>query len=62
MDMHLEVGVIPLADTAAQLLFPLVPAAYERRALGMASHWPFEKSHRFAATDARACLKLTGAA
>ena len=31
-----------LIITGAQLLFRLVAAAYERRALGIASHWPFE--------------------
>ena len=29
----------PLDDTGAHLLFRLVSAAYERRALGVASHW-----------------------
>jgi DNA replication protein DnaC len=42
-----EVGFAPLDDTAAQLLFRLVSAAYERRALGMASHWPFDQWGRF---------------
>ena len=37
-----EVGFAPLDDTGAQLLFRVVAAAYERRALGIASHWPFE--------------------
>jgi hypothetical protein len=37
----------PLDDTAAQLLFRLVSAAYERRALGIASHWPFDQWGRF---------------
>jgi hypothetical protein len=35
-----EVGFAPLDDTGAQLLFRVVAAAYERRALGIASHWP----------------------
>ena len=35
-----EVGFAPLDDTGAQLLFRVVAAAYERRALGMASHGP----------------------
>src|SRR5215471_12864624 len=34
-----EVGFAPLDDTGAQLLFRFVSAAYERRALGIASHW-----------------------
>jgi len=42
-----EIGFAPLDDTGAQLLFRLVAAAYERRALGIASHWPFESWGRF---------------
>jgi hypothetical protein len=34
-----ELGFAPLDDTGAQLLFRLVAAAYERRALGIGSHW-----------------------
>lgn len=40
-------GFAPLDDTAAQLLFRFVAAAYERRWLGIASHWPFESWGRF---------------
>jgi DNA replication protein DnaC len=42
-----EVGFAPLGDTGSQLLFRLVSAAYERRSLGIASHWPFESWGRF---------------
>jgi DNA replication protein DnaC len=42
-----EVGFAPLDDTGAQLLFRVVAAAYERRALGIASHWPFDQWGRF---------------
>ena len=42
-----EVGFAPLDDTGTQLLFRLVAAAYERRALGIASHWTFESWGRF---------------
>ena len=42
-----EVGFAPPDDTGAQLLFRFVSAAYERRALGVASHWPFESRGRF---------------
>ncbi len=42
-----EVGFAPLDDTGAQLLFRLVAAAYERRALGVASHWSFQDWGRF---------------
>lgn len=42
-----EVGFAPLDDTGAQLLFRVVAAAYERRSLGIASHWPFESWGQF---------------
>lgn len=42
-----ELGFAPLDDTGAQLLFRFVAAAYERRALGVGSHWPFESWGRF---------------
>jgi DNA replication protein DnaC len=42
-----EVGFAPLDDTGAQLLFRFVAAAYVRRALGLASHWPFDQWGRF---------------
>ncbi len=42
-----ELGFAPLDDTGAQLLFRFVAAAYERRSLGLASHWPFESWGRF---------------
>jgi len=42
-----EVGFAPLDDAGAQLLFRLVSAAYERRSLGVGSHWPFESWGRF---------------
>jgi DNA replication protein DnaC len=42
-----EIGFAPLDDTGTQLLFRLVAAAYERRALGIGSHWPFEQWGRF---------------
>jgi DNA replication protein DnaC len=42
-----EIGFAPLDDNAAQLLFRLAAAACERRALGIASHWPFEQWGRF---------------
>jgi hypothetical protein len=40
-------GFAPLDDTGAQLLFRFVAAAYERRALGVGSHWPFDQWGRF---------------
>jgi hypothetical protein len=46
----------------AELLFQVLTEREERSALGIACNEPFSKSHRFAATDARACLNLTGAA
>lgn len=42
-----EIGFAPLDYTGAQLLFRFVAAAYERRSLGIASHWPFESWGRF---------------
>ena len=42
-----ELGFAPLDANGAQLLFRFVAAAYERRALGIASHWPFEEWGRF---------------
>ena len=42
-----DLGFAPLDDTGAQLLFRFVAAAYERRSLGVASHWPFEEWGRF---------------
>jgi DNA replication protein DnaC len=42
-----EVGFAPLDDTGAQLLFRFIAAAYERRALGIGSHWPFDQWGRF---------------
>lgn len=42
-----ELGFAPLDDVGTQLLFRFVAAAYERRALGVGSHWPFEQWGRF---------------
>ena len=42
-----ELGFAPLDATGSQLLFRFVAAAYERRSLGVASHWPFEDWGRF---------------
>ncbi|HEX5466221.1 MAG TPA: IS21-like element helper ATPase IstB [Candidatus Limnocylindrales bacterium] len=42
-----DLGFAPLDDVGAQLLFRFVAAAYERRSLGLASHWPFESWGRF---------------
>jgi len=42
-----ELGFAPLDHTGAQLLFRFVAAAYERRSLAVASHWPFEEWGRF---------------
>lgn len=42
-----ELGFAPLDAHGTQLLFRFVAAAYERRALGVASHWPFEEWGRF---------------
>jgi DNA replication protein DnaC len=42
-----ELGFAPLDDTGAQLLVRFVAAAYERRSLGIGSHWPFESWGKF---------------
>ncbi|HXZ71108.1 MAG TPA: IS21-like element helper ATPase IstB [Streptosporangiaceae bacterium] len=42
-----EIGFAALDDTGTQLLFRLVAAAYERRSLAIASHWPFDQWGRF---------------
>jgi DNA replication protein DnaC len=42
-----ELGFAPLDETGCQLLFRFVAAAYERRSLGVASHWPFEEWGHF---------------
>ena len=42
-----EVGFAPLDNTGTQLLFRLVSAAYERRSLAIASHWPFDQWGHF---------------
>jgi len=42
-----ELGFAPLDDVGTQLVFRFVAAAYERRSLGLASHWPFEQWGRF---------------
>jgi len=42
-----EIGFAPLDATGAQLFFRLIAAAYERRSLGIGSHWPFEDWGRF---------------
>lgn len=42
-----ELGFAPLDPTGGQLLFRFMAAAYERRSLGIASHWPFNEWGRF---------------
>jgi DNA replication protein DnaC len=42
-----EVGFAPLDATGLQLFFRFVAAAYERRSLAVASHWPFDQWGRF---------------
>jgi DNA replication protein DnaC len=42
-----ELGFAPLDLAGSQLLFRFVAAAYERRSLGVASHWPFAAWGRF---------------
>ncbi len=42
-----ELGFAPLDATGSQLLFRFIAAAYERRSLGVASHWPFNEWGHF---------------
>lgn len=42
-----EIGFAPMDATGAELFFRLVAAAYERRSLGIGSHWPFEQWGKF---------------
>jgi DNA replication protein DnaC len=42
-----EIGFVPLDAVGSQLFFRFVAAAYERRSLAIASHWPFEEWGRF---------------
>ena len=53
-----EIGFAPMDNTGAQLFFRLVAAAYERRSLGIASHWPFEDWGRFLPDHATAVSLL----
>jgi DNA replication protein DnaC len=42
-----EIGFAPMDPAGAELFFRLVAAAYERRSLGIGSHWPFEQWGKF---------------
>jgi DNA replication protein DnaC len=53
-----EVGFAPLDETATQLLFRLIAGAYERRSIGLASHWPFEDWGRFLPVPTTAAAML----
>ena len=53
-----EIGFAPLDHTGAQLFFRVVTAAYERRSLGVASHWPFEEWGRFLPDESTAVSLL----
>lgn len=53
-----ELGFAPPDGTGTQLLFRFVAAAYERRSLGIASHWPFEEWGRFLPVQATAASLL----
>jgi DNA replication protein DnaC len=53
-----EVGFAPLDTTGTQLLFRFVAAAYERRSLGIASHWAFEDWGRFLTDHSTAASML----
>jgi DNA replication protein DnaC len=42
-----EVGFAPLDATGSQLFFRVLAAAYERRSVGIGSHWPFDQWGQF---------------
>jgi DNA replication protein DnaC len=42
-----EIGFAPMEATGAELFFRVIAAAYERRSLGVSSHWPFEEWGKF---------------
>jgi len=50
----------PLDPAGTQVLFRFVAAAYERRSLGIASHWPFEQWGRFTPSKRPPCRCSTG--
>ena len=49
-----ELGFAPLDAVGSQLFFRFVAAAYERKSLGVASHWPFDQWGRFLPEQATA--------
>lgn len=53
-----ELGFAPLDETGTQLLFRFVAAAYERRSLGVASHWPFDQWGHFLPQQSTAASML----
>jgi DNA replication protein DnaC len=53
-----ELGFAPLDAVGTQLLFRLVAAAYERRSLALASHWPFDQWGHFLPEQATAVALL----
>ena len=53
-----ELGFAPLDEIGTQLLFRFVAAAYERRSLGLASHWPFDQWGRFLPQQSTAAALL----
>lgn len=53
-------GFAPLDDTGTQLLFRFVAAAYERHALGIGSHWPFDQWGRVLSERVRAASPVAG--
>ena len=45
-------------EAGTQLLFRFVAAAYERRSIGVASHWPFDQWGRFLPQQSTAAALL----
>ncbi len=55
-----DIGLMPISADAAEGLYRLVDAAYERRSVAISSNLHPSKAHRFRPTYARWCRTLTG--
>jgi DNA replication protein DnaC len=55
-----DIGLLPISTDAAEGLYRLVDAAYERRSIALSSNLHPSKAHRFARTCARWRLIDTG--
>jgi hypothetical protein len=53
-----EIGFAPMDDTGRPAVLPDARGSYERRSLGIASHWPFEDWGRFLPEHTTAVSRL----